>query len=228
LKGTENAEINMLVEKNGEEHQLTVYLEKRDRIFANFKIDGVKKKRKEAQGFVTVVIFDPTDVEMFTKSPEARRKYLNMVLSQKSLAYLDNLANYDSQFTTIFETDLASDMLKQWSNRPSNIFPIQADIENLPFEKNSFDIIISSFSLQWIFDFEKNFSHFFSLLKPNGIFAFCLPTDETLQELKSAKIFPINDFPHSENLRLILKKCGFVEEKFLKETSWQKFLHHRQ
>jgi DNA replication and repair protein RecF len=94
LKGTENAEINMLVEKNGEEHQLTVYLEKRDRIFANFKIDGVKKKRKEAQGFVTVVIFDPTDVEMFTKSPEARRKYLNMVLSQKSLAYLDNLANY--------------------------------------------------------------------------------------------------------------------------------------
>ncbi len=93
LKGTENAEIRMLVEKYGEEHTLEIYLEYRDKIYANFKIDGVKKKRKEAQGFVTVVIFDPTDVDMFTKSPDARRKYLNMVLSQKSLSYLDNLAS---------------------------------------------------------------------------------------------------------------------------------------
>jgi DNA replication and repair protein RecF len=94
LKGTESSEIKVMVEKEGEEHELAVYLEKRDKIFANFKIDGVKKKRKEAQGFLTVVIFDPTDVDMFTKSPEARRKYLNMVLSQKSLGYLDSLTNY--------------------------------------------------------------------------------------------------------------------------------------
>ncbi|HEV7423858.1 MAG TPA: DNA replication and repair protein RecF, partial [Candidatus Paceibacterota bacterium] len=68
--------------------------EKRDKIYANFKIDGVKKKRKEAQGYVRVVIFEPTDVDIFTKAPEARRKYLNMVLSQKNPLYLENLTNY--------------------------------------------------------------------------------------------------------------------------------------
>lgn len=94
LKGTEAAEIRMAVEKLGEEYQLEVFLEYRDKIYANFKINGIKKKRKDAQGFVTVVIFEPSDVDLFDKAPDARRKYLNMVLSQKSLTYLDNLSNY--------------------------------------------------------------------------------------------------------------------------------------
>ena len=94
LKGTENAEIRMQVEKLDEEFALEIFLEYTDKIYANFKINGVKKKRKDAQGFVTVVIFEPSDVDLFSKSPEARRKYLNMVLSQKSLTYLDNLNNY--------------------------------------------------------------------------------------------------------------------------------------
>lgn len=41
-----------------------------------------------------MVIFDPTDVDMFSKAPESRRKYLNMVLSQKSPEYLESLAGY--------------------------------------------------------------------------------------------------------------------------------------
>jgi DNA replication and repair protein RecF len=94
LKETNNAEIKMTIEQNGETHVLQIFLEKRDRIYANFKIDGVKKKRKEAQGYVNVVIFEPTDVDLFTQSPESRRKYLNMVLSQKSPAYMDNLVQY--------------------------------------------------------------------------------------------------------------------------------------
>lgn len=94
LKETSNAEIKMNIEKNGELYTLEVFLEKRDKIYANFKINGVKKKRKEAQGFMKVVIFDPTDVDMFTKTPESRRKYLNMVLAQKDFKYLDSLTQY--------------------------------------------------------------------------------------------------------------------------------------
>jgi DNA replication and repair protein RecF len=86
--------MKITVEKGGEYHVLEVFLEKRDKIYANFQKDGVKKKRREAQGFVKVVIFDPTDVDMFSKTPEVRRKYLNMVLSQNNLQYLDALANY--------------------------------------------------------------------------------------------------------------------------------------
>ena len=94
LKDATNLELRLLLEKGGEEHTLDVFLEKREKIYANFLIDGVKKKRREAQGFISVVIFDPTDVDMFTKTPDYRRKYLNMVLSQRSLEYLDALGNY--------------------------------------------------------------------------------------------------------------------------------------
>ncbi len=99
LQGTNTAEIKIDIEQTGQEHVLEVFLEKRDRIYANFKIDGVKKKRKEAQGYLKVVIFEPTDVDLFTQMPEARRKYLNMVLSQKSLEYMDNLAQYKKILT---------------------------------------------------------------------------------------------------------------------------------
>jgi DNA replication and repair protein RecF len=94
LKDQEAAEIHMQIEKQGEEVLLEVFLAKRDKVYANFQINGVKKKRKEAQGFMRVVIFDPTDVDMFSKTPDSRRKYLNMVLSQKSQHYLDLIGNY--------------------------------------------------------------------------------------------------------------------------------------
>ncbi len=94
LKDTSHLELCLVLEKAGQEHILEVFLEKREKIYANFLIDGVKKKRREAQGFISVVIFDPTDVDMFTKTPDFRRKYLNMVLSQKNPEYLEALGSY--------------------------------------------------------------------------------------------------------------------------------------
>src|SRR3989344_6993208 len=80
LKDTDKMELGVVVEREGQEYTLEVFLEKRDKVYANFRIDGVKKKRKDAQGFISVVVFDPSDVDMFTKPPEVRRKLLNMVL----------------------------------------------------------------------------------------------------------------------------------------------------
>ena len=94
LKGATAAEIKLQCEKEGEESTLEIYLEKRDKIYANFRINGVKRKRKEAQNFLRVVIFEPSDVDMFAHEPELRRKYLNMVLSQKDMGYLEDLTNY--------------------------------------------------------------------------------------------------------------------------------------
>lgn len=94
LQGSDSAEVAITTEIDGEETMLQIYLEKKDKIYANFKINGVKKKRKEAAGFLRVVIFEPSAVDMFNHSPEVRRKYLNMVLSQKSHEYVENLANY--------------------------------------------------------------------------------------------------------------------------------------
>ena len=123
----------------------------------------------------------------------------------------------------IFELDLSAEMLRSWRDRPSNVFPTQGDIENPPFENHNFDLIISSFSLQWIEDFEKNFSKIFSLLKPNGTFAFCVPTFESLPELKAENIFNLNDLPKIEDLKSALKKSGFVEVFFQKKIVKQNF-----
>ncbi|MCX6797318.1 MAG: DNA replication/repair protein RecF [Candidatus Doudnabacteria bacterium] len=94
LKDSNSAGIKAVVEKQGEDHTVEIFLSKREKIYANFLIDGVKQKRKNAQGFLKVVIFDPSDVDMFSKSPETRRKYLNMVLSQKSPEYLESMTEY--------------------------------------------------------------------------------------------------------------------------------------
>lgn len=94
MKDTGAIELKLDIQKVDGDHTLEIFLEKRDKIYANFLIDGVKTKRQQAQGFMRVVIFDPTDVDMFTKTPEHRRKYLNMVLSQKNPEYLEALGNY--------------------------------------------------------------------------------------------------------------------------------------
>lgn len=94
LKDSANAEVKLILEKNGEDRKLDVFLEKREKIYASFFIDGAKKKRRDAQTFLSVVIFDPTDVDMFSKTPDSRRKYLNMVLSQKDIKYLESLGQY--------------------------------------------------------------------------------------------------------------------------------------
>lgn len=94
LKDSDKMELVLSVEKQDGEHVLESFLEKRGKIYANFRLNGVKKKRKDVQGFITVVVFDPSDVDMFSKAPEVRRKYLNMVLAQKSREYLENLTVY--------------------------------------------------------------------------------------------------------------------------------------
>lgn len=94
LKESESAEIKMLIEKEQEDHSLEIFLSKKEKIYANFLIDGVRVKRKEAQGYLKVVIFDPSDVDMFSKSPETRRKYLNMVMAQKDPEFLETLSLY--------------------------------------------------------------------------------------------------------------------------------------
>ena len=99
-KGTFNLELRSVMEKGGKDHLLEIFLESRaDRIFANFKLDGVRKSRKLVQNFLSAVIFDPTDVDLLNKPSDQRRRYLNMILSQNSAKYMDDLYNYKKVIT---------------------------------------------------------------------------------------------------------------------------------
>lgn len=94
LKGSFNLEIKAVVEKEGAEHLIEIFLENRGKIFANFRLDGVRRTKKQLESYISAVIFDPTHVDLMNKAPEERRRYLNVLLSQKSPEYLENLYNY--------------------------------------------------------------------------------------------------------------------------------------
>jgi len=118
------------------------------------------------------------------------------------------------------ELDLSLEMLKSSQNTSRNFLKIQSDIENLPLQKNNFDLILSSFAFHWLSDYQKNFSDIFSLLKPQGILAFCLPVSGSCEQLKELNLVNINDFPNMNYLHNCLDNAGFKAMS----TNHQKYL----
>ena len=124
----------------------------------------------------------------------------------------------------IYELDLSLEMLNNFKKNPKKIIKICADIESLPFAESSFDAIISSFSLQWIEDFENLFDVLKKLLKPRAILAFSIPDNQSFQELKNSP-FLINKMPDNQELLNILKRHQFIKKSFVNEKIYEKFLN---
>lgn len=118
----------------------------------------------------------------------------------------------------IFEIDFAINMLKHWPNKPQNVLPILADIENLPFKNHeTFDIILSSFALQWIENFDELFVNLQKILKKNGYLVFCIPDEKSFSEIKDANIksgcnFFFKKLPKIELIKAALAKNQFKEK----------------
>ncbi|MEK9231712.1 class I SAM-dependent methyltransferase, partial [Escherichia coli] len=55
-----------------------------------------------------------------------------------------------------------------------------ADITNLPFNDNSFDLVISNFGVQLFYNIEQSFSEISRILKPDGIFSFTIWAPDNL------------------------------------------------
>lgn len=133
----------------------------------------------------------------------------------KNLTSSNNFVKKNCQ---LFEVDLSLQMLNTWHDKSSkNINSIVGDGENLPLKNESLDMIISSFSLQWLQNFEKVFNDFHRILKQDGILAFCLPNSSSLEEIKIASVesgcnFYFSDLPDAINLKMQLEECGFVEQ----------------
>ncbi len=113
------------------------------------------------------------------------------------------------QDNLFYELDLSLKMLKSSQNNSPNLFKIQSDIENLPLQQNNFDLILSSFVFHWLDDYQKIFSDIFSLIKPQGILAFCLPVSGSCAQLKELNFININNFPNIIHLNNCLENVGF-------------------
>ena len=66
------------------------------------------------------------------------------------------------------------------------IFYVEGDAEYLPFADDSFDLVVSSSTFQWLTVLEKAFSEAKRVLVPGGTFLFALFGERTLHELKSS------------------------------------------
>ena len=63
---------------------------------------------------------------------------------------------------------------------------VVADEESLPFEANTFDLVISSLSLHWVNQLPSTLSQIFNCLKPDGVFIGAIFGGDTLFELRGA------------------------------------------
>jgi malonyl-ACP O-methyltransferase BioC len=113
--------------------------------------------------------------------------------------------NYHDLNLEIHEIDLAKEMLNLWKARPSNVRAILGDFENFNFEEK-FDIITSSFSLQWLKNYDNFFAKIYKILNSKGIFIFCLPLAESLTELRKSSIesdcnFSFLELPKIDSLK---------------------------
>lgn len=114
--------------------------------------------------------------------------------------------------------DLAPGMLAYAKQRDrQNIINefICADVESLPFSAQQYDLIFSSFALQWCDDIKAVFADIYNLLQPGGRFVFSIPVENTLNELKQswaqaeAQHAHVNEFCKVADIQTALNQVGF-------------------
>lgn len=81
----------------------------------------------------------------------------------------------------ITQLDAAADMCEK-SKKFAPV--INADMHQLPLKNESFDCVISSFSMHWAEDIQKVFDEVNRVLKHTGLFIFSIPVQESLKEIK--------------------------------------------
>jgi DNA replication and repair protein RecF len=82
------------VEKDDGKEDLLVVLEKRERVVKTVKIKGQKKASSHLLGHLNCVLFTPEEIDLISTLPEARRRYLNLTISQTNRQYAYNLIHY--------------------------------------------------------------------------------------------------------------------------------------
>jgi malonyl-CoA O-methyltransferase len=82
--------------------------------------------------------------------------------------------------------DLAYGMAKRGKAQSAKLLIACSDAEQLPFRNNSFELVVSTSTYQWLENLEKAFAEAYRVLLPGGRFCFALFGGETLYELRSS------------------------------------------
>lgn len=129
---------------------------------------------------------------------------------------------------TFIAADISFEMLQINAKNFNENYLVQCDFDNLPFAPAAFDLIISSSSLQWSSNLNMVIENSYQLLKSNGIFAFSLPINGSLSELKDLSQlancnFGFNDLPDIEDIKKYLYNSSFKDFEFTIEVICEDF-----
>ena len=98
-----------------------------------------------------------------------------------------------------------------------------ADIEQLPFRENSFELIFSSLTLQWCNDLPATLQDLLRVLKPGGLLVFTSFGPDTLKELRACwrqidDAVHVNQFTDMHDVGDGLLQAGFADPVMEAET----------
>lgn len=128
---------------------------------------------------------------------------------------------------SVFALDFSQKMLAQTEQRLSskgfNSQGICADAEQLPFQSETFDLIISSLMLQWANDLQGTLAQLRETLTPQGVLAFTSFSQGTLRELKSSwgavdGAVHSSDFLSLQAFETVAKAAGYSKVTIISET----------
>ena len=121
--------------------------------------------------------------------------------------------------------DLAFGMCRTASGNVAAEAPvINADAERLPFTDQSFDLVLSTSTFQWLTTLDVAFAEALRVLEPGGVFCFALFGEKTLFELRESYQAVLKggaDRTHSffsgSEVLSALQRVGFAEPKVTSE-----------
>lgn len=82
------------VKSKNQSHHLEVVVGKTRKFPKTLKVDDLKMKASDYVGTLKVVLFTPQDINMVLLSPQIRRRYIDIFISQIDSEYLQKLSQY--------------------------------------------------------------------------------------------------------------------------------------
>ena len=117
--------------------------------------------------------------------------------------------------------DVSEKMLEIIKRKSKKVITMVGDAENLPFEKNSFDIVVAAFLIVHLKDPKTFFDEVYRVLKDGGIFIVTNinQKDPPLVKTKSEPIIIESFYHRPEKIRAILEELAFdiENEVFIRE-----------
>ena len=125
---------------------------------------------------------------------------------------LVNTHSLQSVFASVIAMDLSLNMLQSSDLTTPKIC---ADMDNLPLQANSVDIIYSNFAVQWSANFSTLMQSLYSILKPGGQAYISTVVEGSLNEIKTAFAVldsnsHINTFNSEQHINQSVQKVGFT------------------